>query len=80
MQRAFPKLNKLPRGTRGTEREAANRFLTFHRRKPGGPGAIQDVMKIDPRGFVLRQYDISLCVRRHRDRTDSHSPQRHSHD
>jgi len=49
------------------EREAANRFLNFHRRKPGGLGAIQEVIKIDPRGLVLRQFDINI------DRANEHA-------
>jgi hypothetical protein len=44
------------------EREAATKFLTFNRRKPGGLGTIQDVVKIDPRGRVLRQFDIKVII------------------
>jgi hypothetical protein len=49
------------------EREAANRFLSFMRKKPGGLGMITDVVKQDPRGLVLRQFDINL------DRANEHA-------
>ena len=42
------------------EREAADRFLAFHRRNPGGLGVIQRIVKMDPRGLVCRQFDVNL--------------------
>jgi hypothetical protein len=50
-----------------SEREAANKFLAFHRRKPGGLGGIREVIKTDPSGLVLRQFDITI------DRANEHA-------
>jgi len=41
------------------EREAANKFLAFHR-STGQPTHIQDVVKLDPRGLVASQFEINL--------------------
>jgi hypothetical protein len=50
-----------------SEREAANRFLVFHRQKPGGLGTIREVIKLDPLGLVVRQFDVAI------DRANEHA-------
>lgn len=40
------------------EREARGRFLAQLRNRPGP--RMQDVVKLDPRGFVVRQFDVNL--------------------
>src|SRR5947207_348197 len=42
------------------EREAGARFLAFLRSTPAGLGAVRDVVKINPTGLVIRQFDVNL--------------------
>jgi len=42
------------------ERETANRFIAALSRNPGGLGAIQRVVKLDPRGLICRQFDVNV--------------------
>jgi hypothetical protein len=63
--RAVPTPAPLP--MTAAEREASENFLAWIRRLYGGVADIQTVVKLDPRGFVCRQSDISL------DRANQHA-------